>query len=244
MVNAAVMGILAPVRYVLLSDALIDAMTPQQVEAVFGHEAGHVRHRHIPHFLAFALVGWLVVVAIMELLARWTSDAGGANGWSPTAIESAGVLTAVGFWGIGFGWVSRRFERQADLFGARCAAPVTARDCTVPCSVHPDDATTLGDDGGLCATGAMVFASALQRVAALNGIPVDERSWRHASIRNRIDFLVSAADDPRRLRRFERIVRRVQRLIWAAAIAGVGALAWYGSVVPQPAVLRITAGQS
>ena len=35
MVNAAVMGIFAPVRYVLLSDALLSGMTPEQVDRIF-----------------------------------------------------------------------------------------------------------------------------------------------------------------------------------------------------------------
>ena len=37
MVNAAVMGIFRPVRYVLLSDALLSTMNQRQIEAVFGH---------------------------------------------------------------------------------------------------------------------------------------------------------------------------------------------------------------
>ena len=70
MINAAVMGLLAPVRYVLLSDGLLATMNVSQIEAVFGHEAGHVRHRHIQHFLLFALAGWFLVVGLMELLVR------------------------------------------------------------------------------------------------------------------------------------------------------------------------------
>jgi STE24 endopeptidase len=61
MINAAVMGLFAPVRYVLLSDALLTTMSTTQIEGVFGHEVGHIRHRHIQYFLVFAWVGWLIV---------------------------------------------------------------------------------------------------------------------------------------------------------------------------------------
>ncbi|MHC4986189.1 MAG: M48 family metalloprotease, partial [Planctomycetota bacterium] len=45
--NAAVMGFVARIRYILLSDALLDRLTPQEILAVFAHEAGHVIHQHM-----------------------------------------------------------------------------------------------------------------------------------------------------------------------------------------------------
>ena len=49
-INAAVMGFVAPLRYILVSDALLETMDEEEIEAVFGHEAGHVRHWHLPFF--------------------------------------------------------------------------------------------------------------------------------------------------------------------------------------------------
>ena len=60
-VNAAVMGIVAPLRYVLITDAMIEQMDDTKIEAVFGHEAGHVKHHHIPCFLLFALTSGCIV---------------------------------------------------------------------------------------------------------------------------------------------------------------------------------------
>ena len=51
--NAAVMGILPHMRYVLLSDLLLETMTDEQIEAVFAHEMGHVVHRHMAWFVLF-----------------------------------------------------------------------------------------------------------------------------------------------------------------------------------------------
>ncbi len=236
MINAAVMGILAPVRFVLLSDALLAAMTPVQIEAVFGHEAGHVRHRHIQHFLVLAYVGWLVVAGVVELVARIVSAPASAQATQSWTMDGIAIAATVLFWGIGFGWVSRRFERQADLFGARCVTP-QGRQCLRPCSVHPDENTTLEGDGRVCATGAAVFASALDRVALLSGIPRKERSWRHSSIASRVQFLISAAQDPRRAIRFERLVYWIKVGIWTLAASGTILSAWYWTSIAQAAIL-------
>lgn len=243
MINAAVMGVFPPVRYVLLSDALLSTMTPRQVEAVFGHEAGHVRHRHIQHFLIFALVGWMVVAGIMELLARGSIENGGGWPISFAAIEGVGVVATIAFWTLGFGWVSRRFERQADLYGARCVTP-EALDCDRPCGVHLDASISMPADGRICATAASVFASALHRVAILNGIPPEERSWRHSSIASRIRFLTSLAGDPARARGFERSVQRIKLALVTTAVLGAVATVAYWRAVPRPALLRMQADVS
>jgi len=241
MINAAVMGVFARVRYVLLSDALLATMSLRQIEAVFGHEAGHVRHRHIQHFLVFALVGWLAVAGLMEGLAQTSTGSKAWWGLSSTAIQGLGLAATVLFWGLGFGWVSRRFERQADLFGARCVTP-SASECDRPCSVHLDAQTSTTGDGRVCATAAAVFASALQRVAQLNGIPPEERSWRHSSIGSRIRFLVSLSGDPAKAAGFERLIRRIKTTLLAAAVLGGALFIYYWTVVPQPALLQLQAG--
>src|SRR5262249_17869653 len=145
MINAAVMGIFPGTRFVLLSDALLAGMSDREIEAVFGHEAGHVRHRHIQHFLLFAFVGWIAVAGIMEILARDVYVAGFAGKTPALAVQGVGVVATVVIWGVGFGWVSRRFERQADLFGARC---VTAdhEGCAIPCSVHLEAVGNSGNE--------------------------------------------------------------------------------------------------
>ena len=238
MINAAVMGLFARVRFVLLSDALLETMNVKQIEAVFGHEAGHIRHRHIQHFLVFAFVGWLAVVGIMELLARVAIEAGWDQAISATGIQTISVVAAVLFWGLGFGWLSRRFEREADLFAARCVTPGAAK-CAVPCSVHLDDAAPREGQDRVCATGAAIFTSALDRVAVLNGIPHEEKSWRHSSIGYRIRFLTALAGDPSRAAAFGRTLRRAKRFVPAVARIGAAIFVYYWSVVSVPAILRM-----
>ena len=238
MINPAVMGLFARVRFVLLSDALLESMDSRQIEAVFGHEAGHVRHGHIQHFLAFAFVGWLAVAGLMELLARLAMGLGWDLAVSAMGIQVVSIAATVLFWGVGFGWLSRRFEREADMFAAKCVTPEAA-ECDKPCSVHLDGQPDRDVDGRVCATGASIFMSALDRVAVLNGIPHEERSWRHSSIGSRIRFLTSLAADPRRARSFSRMLRRVKRVVPAIAIIGSIIFVYYWSIVSEPAILRM-----
>lgn len=230
MINAAVMGLFRPVRYVLLSDGLLQSMDARQIEAVFGHEAGHVRRRHIEFFLVFAFVAMLAVSGILEVLALWRPTI------SETMFEIlGGVLTAL-LWASGFGFISRRFEREADWFGASCVTPA-AEHCSGPCSVHHKN-TSDDDvhDGRLCATGAHILATALDRVAVLNGVEHEESSWLHASIGLRIRFLTTLAADPALARRFQRRLRRIKVGLVILALFG-GAFAVYYCGWCKPALM-------
>ncbi len=238
MINAAVMGVLPTVRYVLLSDALLASMTPTQVEAVFGHEVGHVKHRHIQHFLVFAFVGWVIVAGTMEGLARLLGGEGEVAGSMLLTVEGVGVAATIIFWAVGFGWLSRRFERQADLFGAHCVTP-GPQACIHPCSVHADRISERRDESRVCMTGAHRFASALDRVAILNGIPHEEHSWRHSSIGVRTRFLMALAGDPIQARRFDRVIARAKKTMIFVAVAGALCSAYYWQTVSQPAIMTL-----
>ena len=63
-VNAGVTGALPWFRYVLLSDALVDCLDDHQIAAVFGHEIGHIAHRHLLYF-GFFFLGSLGVMALV-----------------------------------------------------------------------------------------------------------------------------------------------------------------------------------
>ncbi|MBI1335570.1 MAG: M48 family metalloprotease [Phycisphaera sp.] len=60
-VNALVTGFFAPIRYVLISDALLDNMTKDQVEAVMAHELAHAKKHH---FFWLLVAGGAAVVAL------------------------------------------------------------------------------------------------------------------------------------------------------------------------------------
>src|SRR5581483_3974994 len=114
--NAAVMGVVPWMRYILLSDVLIETMSDDQIEAVFAHEVGHVVHRHMVWFVIFfgALFSGICCVEKLVENVHWLNERLNENAM---VIGSLVCWSAV-FW-LGLGFLSRRFERQADVFAAR-----------------------------------------------------------------------------------------------------------------------------
>lgn len=183
MVNAAVMGLFAPVRYVLLTDALLEMLTQDQIEAVMAHELAHVRRQHLLGLLVFAFgfIGllqsvwmWLVSqAAMMANNSMLLSHSPTAWKFDEKALAVATTVAIVVCWVPIFGWVSRRFERQADTFALQ---HLTRQDMTAG-EVSSSDSPLL-----IRERGAESMIHALQQVAELNNIPVNRRSWRHGSI--------------------------------------------------------------
>jgi STE24 endopeptidase len=236
LVNAAVMGLVPQLRYVLITDAMIEQMDDQKIEAVYGHEAGHVRRHHLLYLLLFALIsGCLVTLFSVQVQRGLTSTQ-----YSWAVALGAGVLVAK--WGVLFGWISRRFERQADVYGAR-ALVLTGLPCFQSCALHgpsgadapltpatvqapppPPPQDVLDARTPLCRSAAAVYAAALQEVAILNGMPPESGSWRHGSIAERAATVQRYAADPAALRRFERSATRMMRVILAVAVVASAAV--------------------
>ncbi len=143
LLNACVTGIVPGFRYVLLTDSLVDTMTPTEVAAVFGHEIGHIAHRHLLFFGLF-FAGSLGILALLGRRRRpgLAMDSVGTVAGELDAIrrgqvaQEAAVLILLGlyFWLV-FGHLSRRFERQADVFGSKV---VSCERAECPPHVDPD----------------------------------------------------------------------------------------------------------
>jgi len=228
-VNAAVMGLFRPVRYILLSDGLLEMMDDDKIEAVFGHEAGHVKHRHIQFYLLFAILSMLIVGGATELaIWQWPGLLRGQS-MAQDYLQVAAMAMIVFVWAFGFGYVSRRFEWQADLFGAKSVTPPAER-CDHPCLYHqtaefvsPDPVPVCEP---ICATGTAVFADALERIAFLNGIPAEAKSWRHSSIAHRVRMLRSYAQDPSKAARLQRTVLIIKIVLQVGVFIGLGMGLW------------------
>ncbi len=230
MVNACVTGVLPGFRYVLLSDALIDSLTPMEIAAVFGHEVGHIAHRHLLYF-AFFFVGSLGVLSVFgELIALggpWAEQLAGLTPWKPEFVselaQGVALLGVLGlyFW-IVFGQLSRRFERQADVFGSK----VVSCDMT-DCPPHTDLDHDLAPDSVrsrrpvLCPVGIRIFAGALANVARSNGLDPAGRSWRHGSIARRIAFLEGLEQNPQSESQFQRGVKRLRIVLGLVLVAAL-----------------------
>jgi len=129
-----------------------------------------------------------------------------------------------------FGFVSRKFERQADVFGCRAVSCGRAG-----CPPHLDPNGASGDvpaTAALCPVGIRTFANALANVATLNGMEHGRRSWRHGSIARRIAFLEGLEGQPDAERRFQRGVSRL-RLVLALGLIAAALVAWSNDSFPH-----------
>ncbi len=207
--NAMVTGFIPWIRYIVLTDRLIDELTPDEIEAVFGHEVGHIKHHHLIFYLAFFLTSFILLGFYWEIIKEWLKpEILAAVQWLPylansvdadtlTTLSSFGKLVLLsGYTLLVFGFLSRRCERQADLYGA----------------------STVSTEA---------FINALEKVAAINGIPRNRAgnwllSWQHPTIAQRVEFLEAMRDNPGRVPQFH---FSIMLLRWCFFIA-LGVLAW------------------
>ena len=170
MLTAGVMGVSKKYRYVLITPALLEALSPFEIEAVLAHEIGHIKKYHLQLylllFLGFGLVASLITSPMLYLLLN--------SNLFYRIINFAGIdpEAALTFWGTApmfvimllyfryiFGFFMRNFERQADLAVFKA----------------------LGDSTPLI--------SSLEKISWLSGDIRDKPSWHHFGIGQRVDFL-------------------------------------------------------
>ena len=226
MVNGAVLGMVGPLRYILLTDALLEGLTTDQVEAVMAHEIAHIRKHHVFWLLAVAstalgalAVAWAVVLAVVADGAVSLATDNLLNNMlvDPAARSAVAVTLATICWVWVLGWVSRRFERQADTFAVQ---HLSRRDShTAVTEPHPP--STIGTRP----IGVMI--AALGKVAELNRVSPAHKSWRHGSIVWRQDYLRSLAGQPAGNLAIDHQVRRI-KVAAAIAFAGLVILFWHG----------------
>jgi hypothetical protein len=92
---------------VLFSDSLLAQLGPRELAAVFGHEIGHARRHHVLVFAA-----WTVAFFLAADLGATALDVELGASW-PVSLGFVALL--FGLWILGFGYLSRRFELDADL---------------------------------------------------------------------------------------------------------------------------------
>ena len=222
--NALAIGFLPGMRFVLLSDLLLQALEPQQVEAVLAHEIGHVRHRHMAWLLLFFASIVAVVAGPATLVAARLPESIVTSNWLVTAADLAVVASML----LSFGYVMRRFERQADLFSGRMMQRHR---------VLANDAVDLGPGG------AAAFSNALERAARSNGVPIvpprRERNLRglidaigdagamflHGTVESRRHHLARLID-PAAAARFDRRMLLFRGGVLIVLAASLGVLWW------------------
>ena len=193
MANAFVAGLSARWRYVFFTEAILRGMTPDELDCVLAHEVTHAKKRHI----LFYLLASLAFSSVLGLLHEGLE----AVGLPSSAIQLFVLGWAGLYWGLLFGYVSRRFETEADLVAARVVPAL---------------------EGGVAPYGAArMMAATLYRVAELNHVPPWAWSWRHFTIERRIEILLRSEADPAVGQGFERICDRFRSAGAALVLGGL-----------------------
>ena len=118
MANAAVMG-LGSTKRIVISDTLISAYTPEEIDVVMAHELGHQRHADVwrlfgvqttVYFGVFWLAAWLFKTLIQQ-----TDYVNSSNPAALPLLLLCVTLAAVPGLPI-LSWISRKLEAAADAF--------------------------------------------------------------------------------------------------------------------------------
>ena len=248
--NAAIISPVRWFRYFLLTDLLLENFNTRELRAVFAHEVGHARHRHILwYFAAIIAIQLFCGDLARSLTILWPHQ---RNLW--TVLEYM-LLMVFLVWG--FSRISRLCEHQADWFAARqlaeeplssgesgvtppAAVPLASvagylgwrapREAAAPAAVElynyydcmsVFEYSPAGRDSPLLA-GARTFSTALLHLAALADISPGRAGWMHPSIHARVTLLGRLAQSPEAQRDFQRRIRRLHWLIIMAVLVAIG----------------------
>jgi Zn-dependent protease with chaperone function len=176
LLTAGIMGIFPKLRYLMITPALLEALSTEEIDSVLAHEIGHVKHFHLVLYLVLFLSFSLLAGALAAPLPHFilASDLFyHLLTLLPTSPQNLmGVLVTVPllllmliFFRFIFGYFIRNFERQADLYVFKA----------------------LGTSRPLIAS--------FEKIALLSGGNRDEKNWHHFGIGERIDFLKQCEQD-------------------------------------------------
>jgi Zn-dependent protease with chaperone function len=189
LLNAAVTGLLPPLRCVLLTDGLMALLRDEEVEAVIAHELGHVRRRHLwLRMLLLALPVWVMgnvqafAPEIGDVCASWLLAL-----FDDQMVVSALVIPAltITYTVFTLGRFSRLLEHDADL--------------------------AVVEQGH-----AASFCTTLDRISYITNERRDRRTWLHPSTAARVHFLQRAVHDPFFAARFRRRLDLLSMTLLAA----------------------------
>ncbi|PIE58851.1 MAG: peptidase M48 Ste24p [Desulfobulbus propionicus] len=203
--TACIMGIIAPFRYLLITPALLETLTPRELESVLAHEIGHVRKKHMLLYIALFCGFSILINALLDplrfsllgsdffySLVRWLQVTPDALLWP--VIWGGMLILLIVYFRFVFGYFIRNFERQADAFVfhvQQTAAPLVA---------------------------------SFEKIAALSGSIREEKNWHHFGIGERIAFLLLCEEDRSMIVRHDRKVYLSLLVYFCCLLLLVGAL--------------------
>ena len=186
--TAGVMGIVPGLRYILLTPAIIETMSLEELESVLAHEIGHVKKYHLLLYVflicGFSLfAGMLAEPFVLLILSQGVF----VNLITTNGVDPETVLTILGavplliflilYFRFIFGYFIRNFERQADLYVLKAVGNGRA------------------------------LVSAFEKIGRMGGNIRDQKNWHHFGIGERIDCIDAAEMNPARIKAHDKKVR-------------------------------------
>ncbi len=124
--TAGIIGIVPRFRYVMFTDRLIRDFSPEWVEAILAHEIGHNKHKHLLIY-PFILSGMIICAGLIyyyfsDNLLNFLEQQNAVHPsiwwdfFNPLLIFSLYAGIIIIYFRFVFGYFSRLFERQADLY--------------------------------------------------------------------------------------------------------------------------------
>ena len=183
--TAGVMGLVAKLRYILVTDALLHALSKEELNAVMAHEMGHIKYRHLL-FYVFFLLGYMALsfglfdfffyamAAQPRLFDLLKSHEEFQTGIFYFLLSLPIIVSVILYFRYIMGFFMRNFERQADLYSIE-----------------------------LMGTPEPTIMS-LEKIAHFSGQSRHHPSWHHFSIAQRVEFLWKAWREPELIKRHSR----------------------------------------
>ncbi len=188
MVNAAIVGVLPRWRYILLTDSMTRRFTMEELKSTIAHEIGHGKKFHSLLFIILSM-GYVAALGLADIHLSLFSAAGSDLLAAAFFYLPATIIFVYAI----FGFVSRRFEVEADIFAVRA----------------------VGD--------AALFVRTLERLATWSRHARTRKSWRHFSLEKRMELIETffpgeSSSTSAALARFEKGLRRLKITLLVTSI--------------------------
>lgn len=121
--NALIMGFTPGTRRILMTDALMDLLSEDELEAVFGHEMGHAKGHHGLWLAALVLGALLGTELLIESIAP---SLAASSGLGLDVVYLGLLLLAILGWARAFGVLAHGLEMEADLASLRTTGDLGA----------------------------------------------------------------------------------------------------------------------
>lgn len=173
--TAAIIGVWGRFRYVMFTPALLRRLSPNAVEAILAHEIGHSKCKHLLLYplIIFGIffIGSIVSFQIYTLSFSYIDEISYISNDVKNILELLVLfviltLSLAILFRLVFGYFSRLFERQADLYIFKLGIP------------------------------AAHLIGAFEGIAVGLGNAHNVPNWHHYSLQQRIDFLKNVENNP------------------------------------------------